>query len=290
MNAPKTLPRIDPYEKPPAATNGISPKIYTQQPKASKQQQNELKKKSDYNSLEDIQIAATTAIKGEDRRIPRRLIMDPSGKPRSKNVTSTVNSKFEELSKRADDLEQKPTNQRELNLDNKSTNSDLQANIDADVERISRYMDSIIDIEDEENNGYEKNRAKQCLDISRRAFNSGRTRKLAFREKQLKGLLKFLENHRTEIEDAVYKDLRKHRQETNISEIELVANDLRHTLLKLKTWVGPERPQKRIINFLDNAYIYNDPYGVVLIIGAWNYPILLTLGPLVGKLQNISLL
>ncbi|ENN71300.1 hypothetical protein YQE_12225, partial [Dendroctonus ponderosae] len=105
-----------------------------------------------------------------------------------------------------------------------------------------------------------------------------------------KGLLKFLENHRTEIEDAVYKDLRKHRQETNISEIELVANDLRHTLLKLKTWVGPERPQKRIINFLDNAYIYNDPYGVVLIIGAWNYPILLTLGPLVGKLQNIRAL
>lgn len=190
MNAPKIIPRIDPYVKPSAATNGISPKIsqlhqiYTQQPKATKQQQNELKKKSDFSSLEDSE---TSTIKVEDRRIPRRLIMDPSGKPRSKNVTSTVNSKFEELSRRAEDFEQKQTNQRELNLGKKGTSSDYQANIEADVERISRYMDSIIDIEDEENNGYEKNRAKQCLDISRRAYNSGRTRKLAFREKQLKG-------------------------------------------------------------------------------------------------------
>lgn len=59
------------------------------------------------------------------------------------------------------------------------------------------------------------------------------------------GLLKFLENHRLEIEEAVFKDLRKHRQETNISEIELVANDLRHTIFNLRKWLRPQTPPKR---------------------------------------------
>lgn len=68
-----------------------------------------------------------------------------------------------------------------------------------------------------------------------------------------------------------------------MGEIQLVANDVRHTLQELKSWAKPEKPEKRLINILDDVYIYNDPYGVVLIIGAWNYPILLTLGPLVGK-------
>jgi delta 1-pyrroline-5-carboxylate dehydrogenase len=35
---------------------------------------------------------------------------------------------------------------------------------------------------------------------------------------------------------------------------------------------------------MDGVLIYNDPYGVVLIIGAWNYPIQLTLLPLVGAI------
>lgn len=62
-----------------------------------------------------------------------------------------------------------------------------------------------------------------------------------------------------------------------------MANDLRHTLMELKEWAEPKSPEKRLINILDGVYIYKDPYGVVLIIGAWNYPILLSLGPVVGK-------
>lgn len=67
-------------------------------------------------------------------------------------------------------------------------------------------------------------------------------------------------------------------------ETEVVANDVRHTLIKLKEWAKPEKPEKRLVNLLDGVYRYKDPYGVVLIIGAWNYPLLLTLGPLVGEI------
>jgi acyl-CoA reductase-like NAD-dependent aldehyde dehydrogenase len=35
----------------------------------------------------------------------------------------------------------------------------------------------------------------------------------------------------------------------------------------------------------DDAFIKYEPFGVVLIIGAWNYPVQLTLGPIVGALS-----
>jgi len=35
---------------------------------------------------------------------------------------------------------------------------------------------------------------------------------------------------------------------------------------------------------LDKVYIVNDPYGVVLVLGAWNYPMQLTLMPLCGAI------
>ncbi|XP_074032091.1 aldehyde dehydrogenase family 3 member B2 isoform X2 [Leptinotarsa decemlineata] len=79
-------------------------------------------------------------------------------------------------------------------------------------------------------------------------------------------------------------DLRKPKQECCMCEIDLVANDLRHTIIDLEKWAKPEKPEKRLVNILDGVYVYSDPYGVVLIIGAWNYPILLTVGPLVGAI------
>ncbi|KAG5868847.1 hypothetical protein JTB14_031152 [Gonioctena quinquepunctata] len=86
------------------------------------------------------------------------------------------------------------------------------------------------------------------------------------------------------MEEFKIKDLRKHKQESYTCEIDLVANDLRHTIIDLKKWAEPEKPSKRLVNILDGVFVYSDPYGVVLIIGAWNYPILLTLGPLVGAI------
>lgn len=39
-----------------------------------------------------------------------------------------------------------------------------------------------------------------------------------------------------------------------------------------------------MINFFDDILIHKDPYGVVLVIGAWNYPLQLTLLPVVGAI------
>lgn len=39
-----------------------------------------------------------------------------------------------------------------------------------------------------------------------------------------------------------------------------------------------------MINFFDDILIHKDPYGVVLVMGAWNYPLQLTLLPVVGAI------
>lgn len=79
-------------------------------------------------------------------------------------------------------------------------------------------------------------------------------------------------------------DLRKHKQEAHLLEIEFILNDLRNTLFNLREWVKPEKPEKSLVNLMDGVYIYKDPFGVVLVIGAWNYPLQLTLVPVAAAI------
>ena len=47
-----------------------------------------------------------------------------------------------------------------------------------------------------------------------------------------------------------------------------------------------EYVEKNILTVLDETYIHNDPLGVVLIMGAWNYPLQLSLAPLAGRYSS----
>lgn len=60
----------------------------------------------------------------------------------------------------------------------------------------------------------------------------------------------------------------------------------------LSTWMAPDKLPTCLLLPNDRAFMQHDPYGVVLIIGTWNYPVLLTLNPLVGAIAagNCALL
>lgn len=53
---------------------------------------------------------------------------------------------------------------------------------------------------------------------------------------------------------------------------------------KLKEWAAPRPVQKNLLTISDTVYIRPEPLGVVLIIGAWNYPWAVTIQPLVGAI------
>lgn len=84
--------------------------------------------------------------------------------------------------------------------------------------------------------------------------------------------------------NALHADLRRPKQESLVVETEFLKNDLKNILYNLKSWTKPIKPPKSIVNILDNVEIYNDPYGVVLVIGAWNYPLQLLLVPVASAI------
>lgn len=107
---------------------------------------------------------------------------------------------------------------------------------------------------------------------------------LIYRKKQLENLLRMYEEHENDMISALDADLRRPKQESLVVETEFMKNDIKHILYNLKDWVKPEYPSKPLVNLMDDVQIYNDPYGVVLVIGAWNYPLQLLLVPVASAI------
>ncbi|KAG6921583.1 aldehyde dehydrogenase 3 family, member B1, partial [Chelydra serpentina] len=78
--------------------------------------------------------------------------------------------------------------------------------------------------------------------------------------------------------------MRKPPFEVELSEIILVKNEVNHALNNLSSWMKDEAVDKNLVTQLDTAFIRKEPYGVVLIIGPWNYPLQLIMVPLVGAI------
>ncbi|GBP08446.1 Aldehyde dehydrogenase, dimeric NADP-preferring [Eumeta japonica] len=124
----------------------------------------------------------------------------------------------------------------------------------------------------------------EVMQRARDAFNRGITKPIEFRRKQLQNLLRMYEENKGAMIDALHKDLRRCKTEAILLEIDYLINDLNNTLYHLDEWAKPTRPSKGFVNMLDDVVIYNDPYGVVLVIGAWNYPLQLLLLPMSGAI------
>ncbi|KAM7344321.1 aldehyde dehydrogenase type III isoform 3-T3 [Cochliomyia hominivorax] len=122
------------------------------------------------------------------------------------------------------------------------------------------------------------------LQRCRTAFASGKTREVSFRKNQLENLLRMYEEHENDMINALDADLRRPKQESLVVETEFMKNDIKHILYNLKDWVKPQYPEKALVNLMDDVQIYNDPYGVVLVIGAWNYPLQLLLVPVASAI------
>jgi len=118
----------------------------------------------------------------------------------------------------------------------------------------------------------------------RKAFASGKTRDYDFRIQQLQQLNKLMEENEDALYEALYKDLRKNRTEAKLMEVMQVKIELGNAIQNLEQWMKPERVNPDLINKSNTCEIISDPLGLVLIIGAWNYPIQLTLLPIVGAI------
>ncbi|NXY07914.1 AL3B1 dehydrogenase, partial [Pteruthius melanotis] len=107
----------------------------------------------------------------------------------------------------------------------------------------------------------------------RASWLSGKTRPMEYRVAQLEALGRFLDEKKQDILEATELDMGKPSFEAFFSEILLCKNELNVTLNNLCHWMKDEHVDKNLVMQLDSAFIRKDPYGVVLIIAPWNYPI-----------------
>ncbi|MFQ5571203.1 MAG: aldehyde dehydrogenase family protein [Rhodothermales bacterium] len=106
----------------------------------------------------------------------------------------------------------------------------------------------------------------------------------AERVAKLKRLRAALFEHRQAIRDALHADFRKPPEEVDLTEILPVSLEIGYTIKHLKRWMKPKRVGTPLILFGTRSEIRYEPKGVGLIISPWNYPVELTLTPLVGAI------
>jgi aldehyde dehydrogenase (NAD+) len=108
-------------------------------------------------------------------------------------------------------------------------------------------------------------------------FNSGKTRDLAWRRMQLKAVMKMIDERESEFFDALAADLGKSAMESFTTETSFVSTDAAYSYKNLSRWARIKRVSTPIVGQPGKSWIQPEPLGVVLIIGAWNYPVQLTL-------------
>lgn len=115
-------------------------------------------------------------------------------------------------------------------------------------------------------------------------FYTGTTLSYAYRIQALKQLDNALSHHQDDILAALHADLRKSDTEGYMTEIGVLKADLRYAMRHLRRWMRPQKVKTELMLFPASCYRKPEPFGVVLIMAPWNYPLLLCLEPLVGAL------
>lgn len=118
----------------------------------------------------------------------------------------------------------------------------------------------------------------------RHSFRQGVTRPATWRIAQLRRLRAILVSRGAEFERALQADLGKHPTEAHLTELGVLIAEIDHALTHLHRWMRPRRAAVPLALQPARARLVPEPLGVVLVIAPWNYPVLLTLSPLIGAL------
>jgi len=115
-------------------------------------------------------------------------------------------------------------------------------------------------------------------------FDTGTTLDVSYRKKQLKKLKSLIKNNEEAFIDALRNDFQKPPFETYGTELFIIYQEIDHIMDNLDSWAKPNKVSDSLLSFPSRNRIYNHPYGITLVIGAWNYPIHLSIVPALGAL------
>ncbi|KAI0015654.1 aldehyde dehydrogenase [Xylariomycetidae sp. FL0641] len=125
----------------------------------------------------------------------------------------------------------------------------------------------------------------QLAATARQSFKSQKTKDVEWRLVQLRKLWWGLTDYTPKFQAALKKDMNKPSHEVVLSEIGHSLSDLALVLRKLKTWVRDDTDLDYPMSYAPlKPRIRKDPMGTVLIIGPYNFPLMLNIAPLIGAI------
>jgi aldehyde dehydrogenase (NAD+) len=122
----------------------------------------------------------------------------------------------------------------------------------------------------------------ELLDGLRAVFADGRTRGISWRLDQLRGIERLCDEREREIAAALAEDLGRPPVDAWLGDIASTKAEAAYARKHLKKWMRAVRQPLPLSQRPGRGWVQYDPLGVVLIIGPWNYPLYLSLAPLVA--------
>lgn len=142
------------------------------------------------------------------------------------------------------------------------------------------YFDS----KESEKQSMEAQLLAETIERLRTTYWTGKTRSYDWRRGQLLALQRMLDENYADFEAAMRTDLHKSVFESYATEIGFLQREISHALDHLAEWMQPQPAETPVFLQPGTSQVIFEPLGVALIMGAWNYPMQLTLGPLVAAI------
>ena len=128
---------------------------------------------------------------------------------------------------------------------------------------------------------------QEILRTQKNSFQHNPPPSLKKRKENLKLILKIISNYKSDWIDAINEDFgHRSKYETLLMELMQSQDLIKFVIANLRKWMRPESRRSGLLNFPVRSKIYWQPLGVVGIISPWNYPIDLTISPLVYALAT----
>lgn len=125
---------------------------------------------------------------------------------------------------------------------------------------------------------------QHIVNEQRRFFDTNTTKNIQFRINELKRLKSILKKNEALLYSSIYKDFKKSKFETYATELSIIYHEIDLALVKVKKWAKKKKASTGLTNLPGKSYIIPEPYGTVLVIGAWNYPYQLSLCPAIAAI------
>lgn len=115
-------------------------------------------------------------------------------------------------------------------------------------------------------------------------FSQGKTRPVETRLHYLRKLKATLVKYEHEIIAASRKDMGRPDVETYFMDVAMNVDEADYAIRHIRQWTKPQKKKTPLWLFRSESAVYPEPFGTVLIMSAWNFPILQLISPLIGAI------